>query len=89
MNGLNLRPFEATAARSLVVNEDVPDLAQVFEPDREIMVFQSLEEIVEKFVAISKDAPLREKIAESGYRRTLNEHTFVHRANFITKHLGL
>ena len=89
INGLNLRPFEATAAGSLVFNERVPDLEGIFEPEKEIVTYGSAEELIEKYNMLSKDAPRRKKIAELGSKRTLSEHTFTHRAEFIIKDLGI
>ena len=89
MNGLNLRPFEATAAGSLVFNENVPDLAQSFEPDKEVLVYRSSDELIDKYTAIMKDETRINKIAEAGYRRTLSEHTYIHRAKFMITSLGL
>ena len=89
INGLNFRPFEATAAGSLVFNENVPDLAEIFEPEKEIVTYGSVEELIEKYNRLLKDAPRRKKIAESGFQRALSEHTFTHRAEFIIKDLGI
>jgi len=88
MNGLNFRPFEAAAAGNCVFNENVPDLPQLFEPDKEVMVYDSAEALVEKFVKVSKDIPLKKEIMQAGCRRVLAEHTFVHRARFILRVLG-
>jgi len=88
MNGLNLRPFEAAAAGNCVFNENAPDLPQLFEPDKEVIVYDSAEALVEKFVKVSKDIPLKKEIMQAGRRRVLAEHTFVHRARFILRHLG-
>jgi hypothetical protein len=89
VNGLNFRPFEATAAGGLVFNEDVADLSNAFEPQKKIVTYRSIDELIEKFSSLSKDERKRRKIAESGRKRTLNEHTFTHRAEFIIKDLGL
>jgi len=89
INGLNFRPFEATAVGCLVFNENVPDLAEIFEPGKEIVTYGSVEELMEKYNMLSKDAPRRKKIAEQGSQRTLSEHTFTHRAEFIIKDLGI
>jgi len=88
MNGLNLRPFEAAAAGNCVFNENVPDLPQLFEPDKEVIVYDSAEMLVEKFVRISKDTPLKNEIMQAGHRRVLAEHTFAHRARRILRVLG-
>jgi len=88
MHGLNFRSFEAAAAGSVVFNENVADLPGIFEPDKEVVVYQSVEELIEKFAGISENKPLKDKITKGGLRRTLSEHTFVHRARSILQHLG-
>ncbi len=89
INGLNFRPFETAAAGSLVFNETVPDLPRIFEPDKEVVVYQSAEELIEKFNEISSNKSQSDKITQAGLRRTLSEHTFVHRARSILQHLGV
>jgi hypothetical protein len=89
INGLNFRPFEATAAKSLVINENVPDLPDIFDLEKEIVTYGTTEELIEKYNTLSKDAFQRTKIAEAGYRRTLSQHTFSHRAEYILKDLGI
>lgn len=89
INGLNFRPFEASAAGSCVFNPNVPDLPQLFEPDKEVMVCADAADLAEKHVRISKGASLKATTARAGLRRTLAEHTFVHRARCILRHLGL
>ena len=88
MHGLNFRPFEAAAAGSCVFNQDVADLPQLFEPDKEVIVYEEAADLVEKYIRISKDASVKAAVARAGHRRTLAEHTFVHRAWFILQHLG-
>ena len=88
VNGLNLRPFEASAAGCCVFNPKVPDLPLCFEPDKEVLVYEAAEDLVDQYVRISRDASIMSAIARAGRRRTLAEHTFVHRARFILRHLG-
>jgi len=88
MNGLNVRPFEATAAGSCVFNQNVPDLPQLFEPDKEVVAYADAADLIDKYIRISEDSSMKAAIAQAGLRRTLSEHTFVHRARFILRHLG-
>jgi len=88
INGLNFRAFEASAAGSCVFNQKVPDLPQLFEPDKEMVVYADAADLTDKYFRISKDSSMKAAIAQAGLRRTLAEHTFVHRARFILRHLG-
>lgn len=89
VNGLNLRPYEASAAGCIVFNENVSDLSKSFEPEKEILTYGGVEELFEKFQMLSRDSQHRKKIAAAGAKKTLCQHTFTHRAEFMLNDLGI
>lgn len=78
--GINLRPFEVTAAGSFLLNDPIKaDIGRLFKDGEEVVVFKSntdLRNKVEYYLAHSAE---REKIARAGFERTKAEHTYLDR----------
>ncbi len=73
------RVFQITASRALAVTDWRDDAVSLYEPDNEVIYFQSMDEIgeiIDRFAAAPDEAV---KIAEAGYRRFLAHHTAAHR----------
>lgn len=70
-----VRLFEATGAGAGLVTDTAPNLPELFEPDREVVTYQSPEECVEKVRYLLDHETERRQIAEAGHRRTLRDHT--------------
>lgn len=83
-DGFTMRTFEAAGvgALQLIDRADVKDL---YEPEREIVVFSSDEELVELCQRARRDRVWRQSVADAGRKRTLAEHTFVHRARRLAE----
>ncbi len=81
-SGFTMRTFEIPGAGGLQF-VDRPDIGELYEPGKEVEVFTSTEELVALCQRALIDRTWRDRIAEAGQRRTLAEHTFVHRARQI------
>lgn len=81
-DGFNMRTFEAAGAGALQLI-DRTDVADLYEPGREIVPFSSLDELVELARRAIADPGWGARIREAGRRRTLAEHTFEHRARAL------
>lgn len=81
-DGFTMRTFESSAVGGVQLI-DRPDVEEFYEPGREVLVFESDEELVElarRAVAHPEDfTQLRRRARE----RTMAEHTFVHRAKVL------
>lgn len=80
---LNMRVYEAMAAGSLMLTDEKSDAQELFEVDREIVLYRSLDELREKarwFLAHEKE---RRRIAEAGMKRVHEEHTYRSRVRNI------
>jgi spore maturation protein CgeB len=75
----NMRLYEATGVGALLVTEASRNLADLFEPGREVVTYQSEDELVEKLRHYSRHDDERRRIATSGQARTLSEHTYANR----------
>ncbi len=68
------RMAEVTLCRGFVLGEYVPGIEEVFEPDKEIIIFHSKEEMVEKIKYYLGHDDKRHAIAEKGYIRALKDY---------------
>jgi spore maturation protein CgeB len=81
-DGFNLRVFEACGVGGVqLVDRD--DVAELYEPDQEIAVYHSAEELVTLCERAGNDRAWAARLREGGARRTAAEHTLVHRARFL------
>jgi len=83
------RNFEIPGCGGFQLSGDAEDLRSCFEPDREIVIFQTDTELIEAVARYLRDDAQRRAIAEAGWRRTMAEHTYAHRFDAIFDELGL
>lgn len=76
----NMRLFETTGVGTCLVTDWKENLHELFEPDREVVTYRTVEECVEKVRWLVTHPTEREEIARAGQARTLRSHTFDHRA---------
>jgi len=86
-NASNMRLFEATGVGSCLLTDALPDLAELFEPDREVATYGSPAEAVDKAQYLLTHDAKRREIAAAGQRRALRDHTFEQRAPLLAQHL--
>jgi spore maturation protein CgeB len=84
-NSLNCRAFEIAGAGGLQILEYRPAVNDCFEPGKELLVFNTFEELLEIINKIKIDKSFAETIRSNGYKRALGEHTYEHRLNKILK----
>ena len=76
----NMRLFEATGVGAFLVTDFKDNLHNLFEPDREVAVWRSVDDCVKAIDrALENDAD-RKAIAHAGQARTMAQHTYRHRA---------
>ncbi|HOE91244.1 MAG TPA: glycosyltransferase [Candidatus Cloacimonadota bacterium] len=86
---VNPRTFEILAAHGFQLVDDSPVIREFFTPDEDLVVFNSIEEAVDKIKFYLNNDALRKKIAENGYRKVMQYYTYKDRMNtalnYITK----
>ena len=85
---LRLREFEAPMSGALYLTEDQPELAEYFEPGREVLTYADKEDLLEKaryFLAHQEQA---ERIRRAGFERARREHTWQHRFHQLFQAVG-
>ncbi len=77
---VSMRIFEGTACGALVLTDSIANgLEELFEIGREIVVYRDDADLMEKIAYYLAHEEEREAIARAGQRRTLREHTYLHR----------
>jgi spore maturation protein CgeB len=75
-SGLNLRFFEVLATSTLLLSDTAPEIGFHFQPGRDLMVFDSLDDLGVKVTHLLADKELRGQIAGSGYRIVYTDHSY-------------
>ena len=81
----NMRLYEATGVGTCLLTDAKPNLAELFEPDREVLTFGDANECVTRIRETLADEPRRRTIAEAGRRRTLRDHGYPDRMHRLAE----
>jgi spore maturation protein CgeB len=84
-NSLNCRAFEIAGAGGLHLMEYRPIISECFEPGREVLTFDSLDELFGHIERARRYPKEMKTIREAAARRALAEHTYRHRLERIFK----
>lgn len=85
--GLNQRSFDPYLTNTIVLQENCKDLELCFEPNKEIIVFENIEDLKEKVNHYLIDSNEYLKILDNGKKRVLSEHTYQNRIDKILKEI--
>ncbi len=83
------RTFEIPACGGLQLSSRAEAIEDFFEPDREIALFDSADDLVDQARRYLADDRAAEAVAAAGHRRALAEHTYEHRFRAILDELDL
>jgi hypothetical protein len=76
----NMRLFEATGAGAFLLTDFKDNLHTLFDPDREVAVWRSVEDCLTTIERALGDERARINVAQAGQARTMARHTYRHRA---------
>jgi spore maturation protein CgeB len=82
------RLLEVPACGGFLLTGDAPLLKDYYDEGKDVAVFRSTAELVEKVKYYLSHEAERAAIAKSGYERTMREHTYVHRISGIFQRMG-
>ncbi len=71
------RHYEINACGGFQLSYFVPGLNMIYEIDKEIVVFESVNHLADEIEFFLKNDSLRNSIAEAGYKRSITEHSSV------------
>lgn len=83
---VNQRVFDVPACGAFLLTDDRAQLAELFEPGREVQVYGRPEDIPGLVEQCLRDAPARQRMVDLARHRILAEHTYEHR---LTRLLGV
>lgn len=78
-NALNQRCYDVPACGGFLLTDAREAIREQFEPDIEVVVYESREELLDKWAYFSRSAQERARLIERGRQRVLKEHTYRHR----------
>lgn len=81
------RVFEIPQLGLMQLTTTADDLEAYFEPNKEIVIVRTMQELIDKAKYYLNNGSERVKIAEAGYQRMLKEHQWHHRIEKILKEL--
>jgi spore maturation protein CgeB len=72
----NMRLFEATGMGAMLITDWKDNIAELFEPGKEVVCYKSVDECLELIEYYSRHEAERAAIAAAGQRRTLQDHSY-------------
>jgi spore maturation protein CgeB len=86
---LRLREFEAPMSGALYLTEDQPELAEYFEPGKELLTYVDRSDLLDKVRYYLAHQEQSERIRRAGFLRARKNHTWQHRFRELFGVLGL
>jgi len=81
----NMKMFEVTGSGSCLLTDTGVNMKDIFEEDKEIVTYKSIDEAIEKITYLLNHPSEMEQIAKAGQARTLRDHTIMNRCQQIDK----
>ena len=86
-HGVNPRLFEAAGCRVVQLVDAKLELAQLFDINSCLAVYETLEELPSLIKSLLADPARCKNMAKSAYQRALQEHTYQHRMRKMLSYL--
>lgn len=81
----NMRCFEALGTGSFLLTDRVAHIEELFEDKKHLVLYEGLDDMVEKANYYLKHEDERNAIAQAGYEHAMANHTIQHRVDAILK----
>jgi len=82
-NDINYRTFETLGCKTFLITNHTPGLEKLFDIGKELVTYESLEDLDNKVKYYLENEGERNKIAEAGYLRSKKDHTYFERAKML------
>ena len=83
------RPFELAGCRAFTISGYSEGIGDYYEPDREMVFYRDIDDLVQKIRYYLSHNEEREKIAQAGYERTMRDHTYQKRFKELFAKIGI
>lgn len=87
VNGLNMRSFEVLASGACLLQDYVKDVELNFEVNKDIIVYNNIEELNDMLMKLQKDKVFMKSIIKNGEKLVLSNHTYKNRIDKILEDL--
>jgi spore maturation protein CgeB len=88
LHHIKMRDFEAPMSGSCYVTRSHSDLPLIYNVGKEIIVYDSTDDLVEKVKELLSNPEYIASVAELGFRKAANEHTWKNRIEALMSTLG-
>ncbi|MGN0346142.1 MAG: glycosyltransferase [Lachnospiraceae bacterium] len=88
VTGIPLRVFDVLGCGGFLLTNYQADMLDYFEPDRDYVYYDGVEDLVEKAGFYLQHEQERKRIAANGYEKVCANHTFAHRVAEILRVAG-
>jgi spore maturation protein CgeB len=88
LDGLSDRIFNVLFSGGFLISNRNDALLELFDDKKEVVTFDSVEELKSLIKYYLKNETERNKIALSGYQKVIKEHSFTNRIEYIIKNIG-
>ena len=85
--GCNFRDFEIPLSGSMLLTQDSQEFDFFYERDKEAIPFGNENDLIEKAKYYSNNPTAAERIADAGYQRAINDHTWGRRFEQLFNYL--
>ena len=86
---INMRLFETLGTGSFLLTNYLPTLGEFFEDGVDFVTYNSYDDMIEKAKYYLEHEEEREKIAEAGYKKAIEKHTYEARIKTIADIVGI
>jgi hypothetical protein len=83
---INMRTFEIMSTGSFCLTNWIPTIEDLFEDGKHLVLYRSLDEMIDKARYYIDHDEEREKIAQAGYEEVRAKHTILHRVKTMLDH---
>lgn len=83
----NMRLFESTGVGTCLLTDYKKNIADLFEPGKEILTYKTVDECIEKMKYIRDHPNIRDSIATAGYKRCMKDHNYNVRAEKLDEYI--
>lgn len=81
LDDINMRTFEAMGTGSFLLTNWIPTIEELFEDGKHLVLYRSMDEMVDKAKYYLAHDSERERIAAAGYEAVMAKHTIQHRVD--------
>ncbi len=88
LDDINMRTFEAMGTGSFLLTNWIPTIEELFEDGKHLVLYRSLDEMVDKAKFYLANDSAREMVAAAGYEEVMAKHTIQHRVDRMLEVAG-